>query len=95
MGMSHVDTSRAEISDWFDMGFAGTGMAAVLPMPLTHMLVVCDTWDWSDFPVYVSEVENLDAICNHYTRNDYKVMEIYDLARDRDTQLGEFRAKNT
>lgn len=27
-----------------------------------HIIVVCDTFDWSDYPVYVSKGESLDDI---------------------------------
>ena len=39
-----MGTSRQEIDKWFDEGIA---------QGATHMLVVCDTYDHDDYPVYV------------------------------------------
>lgn len=37
-------TSRNDISSWFDSG---------IQLGATHMIVVCDTYDYDDYPVYV------------------------------------------
>lgn len=44
-----MGASRAEIAEWFDEG---------VRMGMQHMLVICDTWDWNDFPLYVPVGEN-------------------------------------
>ncbi len=37
-------TTRQQISDWYDQG---------VTLDATHMLVVTDTFDYDDYPVYV------------------------------------------
>ena len=60
----------------------------------SHMLMVCDTFDYEDYPVFVSEGEDVNAYISKY--QDYqkmsKVMEVYSYALDLDAQLKERRA---
>lgn len=61
----------------------------------THMLVVCDTFDWDDYPVFVSDEENVRDVYEQYHGKDMqKVMEVYNLSLDIHRQLCEFRARN-
>ena len=61
----------------------------------THMIVVCDTYDYSDYPVYVLRSENIkDEIRKRDGVNMQKIMEVYNLSMDMENQLSEFRAKN-
>jgi hypothetical protein len=45
----------------------------------THMIVVCDTFDYEDFPVYVKKGEDVREIVQKYKDPDRmsKVMEVY------------------
>ena len=80
-------TTRSDIKKWFDRG---VGMKA------THLIVVCDTYSYEDFPVFVQSDENVqDKIANYSNPNNMlKVMEVYNLSKDRDTQLDEYRSYN-
>lgn len=75
-------TTKNDIKDWLKNAPNGS----------THMLVVCDTFDHSDYPSYtndpVSKVE--------YFRNEsmQRVMEVYDLSKNVPEQLDEHRAWN-
>lgn len=62
----------------------------------THMIVVCDTYDWSDFPVYVAEGEDVREKANSYQNftNMSKVMEVYNLRKDIRPQLESHRSFN-
>ena len=54
----------------------------------THLIVVCDTWDWDDYPVYVTAEEDVyEKISEHDGKNMQKIMEVYNLALDIDEQL--------
>ena len=77
-------TTQESIRAWFLQG---------KQKEATHMIVVCDTLDYEDYPVYVSKDENVEAKAktNHGT-NMQKVMEVYDLRMDMEMQLNEFRA---
>lgn len=56
------------------------------------LIVVCDTYDWSDYPAYVTE----EGFAKRYKELDgenmQKVMEVYDLSLDWGSQLNERRA---
>lgn len=87
-------TAVGTISGWFDEGVVKGA---------THMIVVCDTFDWSDYPVYVMPGEDARTKSFQYgsddgsglprdERNMQKVMEVYSLALPKDAQLLERRA---
>jgi hypothetical protein len=59
----------------------------------SHLIVVCDTFDYDDYPVPVMPDENVRDIYNRYDDKDMqKVMEVYSLRRDIEEQLNEHRA---
>lgn len=65
------------------------------PKNTTHMIVVCDTFDWSDYPVYVKESEDVHAVVSKYDGpNMQKVMEVYNLKIDLKRQLKQYRSFN-
>jgi hypothetical protein len=77
--------TRADISRWFDGGVSRGA---------THMIVVCDTYEWEDYPVYVTGTAE-DARAEHtrlHGTNMRKVMEVYDLSLSKDEQMAERRA---
>lgn len=60
----------------------------------THLIVVCDTFDWEDYPVFVSPQENVHEKEEHYNGNMQRVMEVYNLSMDWDQQLNQGRSFN-
>lgn len=61
----------------------------------THVIVVCDTFDWDDYPVYVQSGEQVQEKMEEYNgKNMQKIMEVYNLSLDIETQLKERRAWN-
>lgn len=59
----------------------------------THVIVVCDTFDYDDYPVYVNKDENPREIAKKYDgKNMQKIMECYSLSIDIEQQLRERRA---
>jgi hypothetical protein len=78
--------TRGEISDWFDRGIAKKA---------THMIVVHDTFDHDDYPVFVSAEENVYEKKDIYERASMqRVMEVYKLSVDKQTQLSQPRSFN-
>lgn len=73
-------TNKAEIKEW---------LARREPHH-THMVVVCDTWDWTDYPVFTDDPRKI--VDEHHHKNMEKVMEVYDLNGDLEAQLNEHRA---
>lgn len=78
-------TTRAQISYWLKSGNSGER---------THMIVVCDTFDHEDYPVYVVEGYNIHKEVARYNCNMNRVMEVYSYAMDLDKQLAQKRAYN-
>ena len=78
--------SREDISSMFDYG---------VKQGATHMLIVCDTYDWEDYPVFVSQGEDVRETYNKYNGNNMqKVMEVYNLSIDKEEQLNQYRVHN-
>jgi hypothetical protein len=79
-------TTKAEITQWLHRG---------QEKKATHVLVVCDTFDWSDYPVFVMPGEDAREIAEKNNgRNMTKLMEVYKLADDWQTQLDQRRCFN-
>ncbi len=75
--------TKEVISEWFDRG---------VEKGATHMLIVCDTFDYDDYPVFVAQNENVLEVEMRYNgRNMQKIMEIYNLGIDKQIQLGMHR----
>jgi hypothetical protein len=78
--------TRGEIKEWFLRGKKNNK---------THLIVVCDTFDFENYPVYVSQEEDISAIESKYLwKNMQQVMEVYNLKKDMDKQLKMERSFN-
>lgn len=79
-----MGTTRQDINKWFDEG---------VKKKATHMIVVCDTFDHEDYPVYVKKDEKVREVYDKYNGpNMQRVMEVYSLSKPKKTQLDEERA---
>ncbi len=78
-------TTRYEISEWFDRG---------VKQGATHLIVVCDTFDYEDYPVFVKENQDVKEIESEYSQSMQSVMEVYCLTKDKEPQLNEHRSFN-
>ena len=58
----------------------------------THMLVVCDTFDYDDYPVYTKDVH--ESIKHYHAASMQTIMEVYNLSMDIDEQLNTNRVWN-
>ena len=73
--------SRDEIREWLE---------EAREMGATHMLVVCDTFDWEDYPVFVKPGDSIhDNIAHFHGKNMQKIMEVYSMSEDLEEQLSE------
>ena len=75
--------SVSDIAGWFDRGVSD-GMA--------YMIIMCDTWDYTDYPVYTSK-EGYAKKFSECSREG-RVMEVYDLSMDKAQQLRAERVHN-
>jgi hypothetical protein len=79
-------TSKDDIRRWFKQGVADGA---------THMIVVCDTYDYDDYPVYVAADQDVREVeKKHSLSAMQKVMEVYNLSLPMDNQLEAKRAFN-
>jgi hypothetical protein len=79
-------TTKQDISEWFDRG---------VRYMATHLIVVCDTFDYEDYPVFVSREESVTERVNYFNGpNMQKVMEVYNLSLDKEEQLNTHMAWN-
>ena len=76
--------TKADLRAWFQHGLR------MEPKP-TRMVIVCDTFDWEDYPVYVVNHE-LVRLTLSEPGDMKKVMEVYDLTMDMESQMAEHRA---
>lgn len=60
----------------------------------THLIVVCDTFDYEDYPVYVKKGEDVRKVENEHNGNMQRVMEVYNLRMPMQKQLDEYRSFN-
>jgi hypothetical protein len=68
-----MGTSLSEIKTWFESG---------VNLGCTHMIVVCDTFDYEDYPVYVHSDENArEEVSKRDGKEMQKVMEVYNLTK--------------
>jgi len=83
-----MSTSKQDISEWFDRG---------VKQKATHMLVVCDSFDHEDYPVYVKASESVREKYNEYEQGKHSmqsVMEVYCLGKNKAKQLAQLRSFN-
>ena len=74
----------SEIRKWVESGIK-TGA--------THVIIVCDTFDHEDYPVYVKQNESVKDRVSYYQRASMQeIMEIYNLSMNIESQLNEYRA---
>ena len=77
--------SRQDISDWFDEGVSKGA---------SHMIVVCDGWDYEDYPVFVAPEHDIQDVLPRYRTNMQTIMEVYNLSMDKAEQLAARRVWN-
>ncbi len=59
----------------------------------THVIIVCDDWDYEDYPVEVLENQDIEEEMKKYNfGNMQRIMEVYSMKMDIDKQLLEYRA---
>lgn len=81
-------TTRSEIRDWL-------GDVDEMSKSFSHMIVVCDSFDYQDYPIFVNRDENVqDVIDNYSSKSMQKVMEIYNYDKNIFEQLGADKSWN-
>lgn len=75
--------TKQEIREWLEEGKKKNA---------AHVIVMCDTYDYEDYPVYV--LRNQDPRLCARQGEMQAVMEVYNLSLDIETQLNTHRVKN-
>lgn len=75
-------TTRQDIGRWFDSGRDANA---------AYMVVICDTFDYDDYPVYFNDIDSMRRKVAD-PGSMQRVMEVYDLNGDREAQLSADRA---
>lgn len=79
-------TTKEDIKRW---------LKSAVKNKATHMMVVTDTFDYSDYPIEVNSNQDVRDVYNKlHQRNMQKVMEVYNLSDDLKAQLNSGRAFN-
>jgi len=73
-----VSTTRSILRQWFERG---------QQQGAHYMIVVCDTFDHEDYPVFVSAADYWEQYDAHDGKNMQRIMESYDLRADVESQL--------
>lgn len=62
----------------------------------SHMVMICDTFDYEDFVVYVDKEKDIKDVLSQYQgiNNMYKIMEVYNYSIDLEEQLNQDRVLN-
>lgn len=75
---------NTEVSEWFDTGKLSSNN-------YTHMIVVCDTFSYENYPIYVKQDQDIHAILSKYSQNVKKdmqrVLEVYKFSMEKTLQL--------
>lgn len=56
------------------------------------MLIVCDTFDYDDYPVFCTRGNFEETHAKYNEKNMQRVIEVYDLSLEHESQLNERRA---
>jgi hypothetical protein len=77
-------TTQDDIREWLKRG---------VKEKQTHVIVVCDTYDHEDYPVFVGKDKDVREIAAKYQgQNMQRIMEVYNLSLPLEDQLKEVRA---
>lgn len=77
-------TTRAMIRRWVEEG---------KEQGATHTIIVCDSFDYEDYPVHVMPGEDVHKKLSGFNfENMQRVMEVYNHSMDLEEQLAEHRA---
>lgn len=64
--------TKEDLRRWFEEGAAMQNV--------THMIVVCDTFDYDDYPVYVIRGEDIEKKVEFHSKQAMQtIMEVYNL----------------
>jgi hypothetical protein len=79
-------TTKEDIKGWLERG---------LECEATHVIIVCDTFDYEDYPVFVEKGQDVQEVIKKMNgQSMQKIMEVYNLALPIEEQLTKKRVFN-
>lgn len=95
-----MTATKQDIREWLAREVTPVGQKV---KDCTHMLVVCDTFDNEDYPVYIEKSQDIrkvgkvevnvrKVVAEFNGKNMQRVMEVYSFNYDIEDQLSEHRA---
>ncbi len=71
--------TKEDISRWFDRAVKAKD---------AFLIVVCDTFDYGDYPVFVEKAEDFEAKYREMEKAAMqRIMEVYDISKSKEDQL--------
>lgn len=81
-----MTATRQDIIEYLREGFAKGA---------THIIIACDTYDYSNYPVFVMPGQNSSKVIESITKQAMtSIDEVYNLSLDINKQLSEFRVRH-
>lgn len=78
--------TQKDLIQWFDEG---------VELGATHMVVICDTFDYDDFPVYVMPGQDARRVAEEKSSEPLaRLMEVFNLSMSKNDQMSSGRAFN-
>jgi hypothetical protein len=85
-GGKFMAASKSWIGECFDTGKS---------KGKTHLIIVCDTFNYDNYQVYVGPDQDVRKVVEEYRKEEMqKVVEVYNLSMDKEAQLNQERAFN-
>jgi hypothetical protein len=78
-------TQQNDIREWLELGKKDKA---------THLIVVCDAFSHEDYPVFVEPSQDVRKVESEHNGNMQRVMEVYNISMDWDSQLNQYRSFN-
>lgn len=81
-----MTATKSDIIEWLEEAKARNA---------THLIIACDTFDWENYPVYVTADQDVNKEYKRIiTSSMQRVDEVYNMSMDIESQLNERRAKH-
>lgn len=85
--------TQQDIRKWLTCIKDGSYILSREDAKATHVIIMCDDFDFSDYPVPVYEDQDVNEVLEEKRAGSMqRVMEVYSLNRDIEEQLAEHRA---
>jgi hypothetical protein len=72
--------SANDVESWINHAIEHNKRVRIVANRITHVISVCDTFDYDDYPVYVFGYQDLEEVKKKYNKIDMqKINEVFDI----------------